>query len=130
MKDICIYSSDGRADLTQADEIKSFLKDILYNFTLKRRRPSPNILKPGCLLSRPGKWWKKKRRYTPFRKQPLFYPRAKRLKPWKTRLSSFVLRDICMRLLNQLLLNIYFLAVHFGGRLDQELPVGGHIMLT
>jgi len=56
MKDICIYSSEGRADLTQADEIKSFLKDILYNFTLKRRRPSPNILKPGCLLSRPGKW--------------------------------------------------------------------------
>jgi len=29
-----------------------------------------------------------------------------------------------MRLLNQLLLNIYFLAVHFGGRLVQELPVG------
>jgi len=56
MKDICIYSSDGRADLTQAGEIKSFLKDILYNFTLKRRRPSPNILKPGCLLSRLGKW--------------------------------------------------------------------------
>lgn len=37
-------------------EIKSFLKDILYNFTLKRR--SPNILEPGCLLSRTGKWIK------------------------------------------------------------------------
>jgi len=52
MKDICIYSSDGRADLTQADEIKSFLKDILYNFTLKRRRQSPNILKDVCLAGR------------------------------------------------------------------------------
>lgn len=146
-------------DRQPGSEIKSFLKDISYNFTLSRQWTW--TLQVVCLAAA-KEIGKKPRENTQERKgteggaggagagvgwetqakQPLLYPRVsasclkKRRQQEELRrrqkdkgegrrrqqdapkslpliLLLCLLRRICMRLLNQLLLNIYFSTVHF-----------------
>lgn len=151
-------------------EIKSFLKDISYNFTLSRhwtwtlqvvclvaakeigKKPRKNtrerkvnwsrsrmghrgqaaVTLPTCqrkLLKKDDNSRKKAEGRT--RKKE-----GRRKHPSRCLSSSFsLLRRICMRLLNQLLLNIYFSTVHFSRGALAERVAGGwgvarHIILT
>lgn len=54
MKDICIYSRP-ETDLRQAGEIKSFLKDILYNLALKTEQAKSESWRQDVCLAGPGK---------------------------------------------------------------------------